>query len=79
MPTKSGVIIDRRDQVRITCFEPDCVALSTLRCKLGSTKGPFLSDRAIYFFPRRLTMYRSDRVFDRVLCPLVGLPQGVQG
>ena len=45
------------DQVRITCFEPELSNRSILRCRLGSTKGPFLSDRAIYFFPRRLTMY----------------------
>ena len=46
-PTKSGVIIERRDQVRITCFEPPASDVSTLRWRLGSTNGPFLSERAI--------------------------------
>ena len=78
-PTNSGVIIERRDQVRITCFEPDRNKRSTLRCRLGSTNGPFLSERAIYFFPRRFTTYFWVRRFFRVLCPLVGTPHGVQG
>ena len=60
-PTISGVIIERRDQVRITCFEPERNRRSTLRCRLGSTNGPFLSERGIYFFPRRLTMYFLER------------------
>jgi len=67
IPTNSGVIIERRDQVRMTCFEPDCTAFSIFRCRLGSTNGPFLSERAIYFFPRRLTMYFFDLWFLRVL------------
>src|SRR5262245_27252165 len=78
-PTNSGVIIDRRDQVRITCFEPALTARPTLLCRLASTKGPFLSERAIYLFPRRLTMYLSVRALLRVLWPLVGTPQGVHG
>jgi hypothetical protein len=47
IPIMSGVIIERRDQVRTACFAPVRAIFSTLRCKLGSTKGPFLSDRAI--------------------------------
>jgi len=31
------VIIERRDQVRMTCFEPDSRLRVTFFCKLGST------------------------------------------
>ena len=79
IPTNYGVSIERRDQVRMTCFEPDFNVFSILRCRLGSTNGPFFSERAIYFFPRRLTMYFCDLRFLRVLWPFVGTPQGVQG
>src|SRR5262245_49119129 len=78
-PTNSGVIIERRDQVRITCFEPERTTRPTFRCRLASTKGPFLSERAIYLFPRRLTMYLSVRALPRVLWPFVGTPHGVHG
>ena len=67
IPTNSGVIIERRDQVRITCFDPAFTTFSIFRCRLGSTNGPFFSERAIYFFPRRLTMYFFDFRFFRVL------------
>ena len=56
-PTISGVIIERRDQVLMTCFEPDWTERVTLRWRLGSTKGPFFRDRVMaYFCPRRFTM-----------------------
>jgi hypothetical protein len=62
IPIISGVIMERRDQVRIACFAPELEALSSLRCRLGSTNGPFLSERATYLpFPRRLTMNLSVR------------------
>ena len=46
-PTMSGVIIERRDQVLITCFEPPARACVDLALRLGSTNGPFLSERAM--------------------------------
>ena len=46
-PIISGVIIERRVQVRITCLELVATACSTFFCRLGSTNGPFRSERAI--------------------------------
>jgi hypothetical protein len=66
-PIISGVIIERRDQVRITCFEPVATATSTFFIRLGSMKGPFLSERAIYLAPRRFTIHLSVEWFLRVL------------
>src|SRR5438874_10297500 len=47
-PTMSGVIVDRRDQVRITCgrCEPARMRSTVFRIPL-STQGPFLTERGI--------------------------------
>ena len=56
-PTKSGVTIERRDQVFIGFFTPDAFILSIFSRRCGSTNGPFFNDLAIkcrsYFFLRR--------------------------
>ena len=46
-PTKSGVTIERRDQVFIGFFTPDAFILSIFSRRCGSTNGPFFNDLAI--------------------------------
>jgi hypothetical protein len=46
-PTISGMIMDDRDHVRMTCLVPDCCAASTFFISLGCTQGPFLTDLLI--------------------------------
>jgi hypothetical protein len=46
-PTKSGVTIERRDQVLIAFFAPDEFTLSIFSKRYDSTKGPFFNDLAI--------------------------------
>src|SRR5437899_3607881 len=48
MPTKSGVIIERRDQVLIGVLDFVSFALMILSIRWPSTKGPFLIDRPIH-------------------------------
>src|SRR5437660_11127606 len=82
-PTKSGVTIDRRDQVLIGFFTPALFILSIFSRRWGSTNGPFLSDLLIsnYFFRltrRSCMMKRSlDLCFERVLKPFANCPQGL--
>src|SRR6266567_9442051 len=47
MPTKSGVIIERRDQVLIGVLDLMSFALMIFSIRWPSTKGPFLIDRPI--------------------------------
>src|SRR6056297_2142524 len=47
-PTKSGVIIDRLDQVFTTFFLPDSFISMIRFSSLNSTNGPFFSERLIY-------------------------------
>src|SRR5437588_11882792 len=46
-PTKSGVIIERRDQVLIGVFDLVSLAFWILSSKWPSTNGPFLIERPI--------------------------------
>src|SRR5213595_1294811 len=46
-PTKSGVTIERRDQVLIGLLTPDAFILSIFSRRCDSTKGPFFNDLAI--------------------------------
>src|SRR4029077_5083965 len=46
-PTKSGVTIERRDQVLIGFFAPELFILSIFSRRYDSTKGPFFNDLAI--------------------------------
>src|SRR5882762_9699623 len=46
-PTKSGVTIERRDQVLIGFFPPELFILSIFSRRCDSTKGPFFNDLAI--------------------------------
>src|SRR5918998_5499790 len=77
-PTKSGVTIERRDQVLIGFFTPDEFILSIFSRRCGSTKGPFFSDLLIsnYFFRLTRRSCMMKRVlglpFERVLKPFAG-------
>src|SRR6059058_623685 len=46
-PTKSGVTIERRDQVLIGFFALELFILSIFSKRCDSTKGPFFNDLAI--------------------------------
>jgi hypothetical protein len=50
-PTKSGVTIERLDQVLIGFFTPELFILSIFSKRCDSTKGPFFNDLAINFKP----------------------------
>src|SRR5215510_14811613 len=78
-PTNSGRIVDRRDQVLRTLRSRVRFIASIRFSSLGSTKGPFFTDRAIpLLYPRRFTMYRSDgRPFLRVFRST--FPHGLHG
>src|SRR5215831_9069790 len=44
-PTKSGVIVERRDQVLIGRLSEVARAASTFACRWWSTNGPFFTER----------------------------------
>src|SRR4026207_1848762 len=46
MPTNCGRMVERRDQILITAFEPDPRAFSAFLSKYPSTNGPFQIERA---------------------------------
>src|SRR4030042_2806912 len=46
-PTSSGMMVERRDQVRMTAFWPERSTCSAFFISLGSTKGPSLVERDI--------------------------------
>src|SRR5580700_7946502 len=48
-PTISGIMVERRDQVRSTFFSLREFMPSTRDCRKPSTNGPFLVERAIKF------------------------------
>src|SRR5690349_2406958 len=58
-PTKSGVIIERRDQVLIGFLETPELIFSTLSSSFMSTNGPFFSDLPIRYFAFFLLFRRS--------------------
>src|SRR5438477_1703841 len=67
-PTKSGVTIERRDQVLIAFFAPDEFILSIFSRRCDSTKGPFFNDLAIKIirdpkFETRKSEYTADSRF----------------
>src|SRR2546425_5389955 len=68
-PTKSGVIVERRDQVLIGFLSLIARALSTFTMRWPSTNGPFLIERAIFYLP--LTFRRVTTANDHVVGPLV--------
>jgi hypothetical protein len=79
-PTMFGIIIEARDQVRITILAPLRWTSSTRLASLASTKGPFLMERdIIYRFPLLRMIILLVRLLRRVLYPRVGFPQGVLG
>src|SRR5438105_912071 len=77
-PTISGTTVDRRDHVLMTFFSAPRFITSTFSRRWVSTKGPFFSERPIYFC-LRWTINLSVAFRLRVLYPLVGRPQGETG
>src|SRR6185369_3667769 len=83
-PTISGMIVERRDQVRTTFFSLRAFIPSTLARMCASMNGPFFVERAMFLLLRRYLLRRdtikaSVRLLLRVLYPRVGWPQGVTG
>src|SRR5437867_8378268 len=72
------MIVERRDQVLMTFFSRSRFMVSTFFCRWASIKGPFFSERAIYFV-LRLTMNLEVLLLRRVLYPFVGWPHGLTG
>ena len=69
-PTKSGVTVERRDQVLIGFLSLTARAASTFDCRWSSTNGPFLIERDIVYpfvARRRRTIMPSVRLLARVL------------
>src|SRR5271166_4096266 len=83
-PTKSGVIMDRRDQVLIGLFAPLFI-FSIFSRSFTSTNGPFFNDLPITYFAFFLLFLRSTITeslplcLRRVLNPLASWPQGLTG
>src|SRR3954451_21253355 len=50
-PIMSGMMVDRRDQVRMTVFLPDSLRTSTFLSRWSSTNGPFFRLRGILLPP----------------------------
>src|SRR4051812_50116791 len=81
----SGMMVDRRDQVRITVFLPDSLRTSTFLSRWSSTNGPFFRLRGIGYLPaqrflpvrRRRTISLSDGLLWRGGAP--GLAPGGGG
>ena len=51
-PSISGMIVERRDQVLMTFFEPLSFCVSTFLIRWSSTNGPFFRLRGISGYPR---------------------------
>src|SRR5215469_1674834 len=67
-PTKSGVIIDRRDQVLIGLLALPPLIFSIFSRSLKSTNGPFFSDLPIHYFIFFLLLRRSTMNASLGLC-----------
>jgi hypothetical protein len=81
-PIISGMIIEARDQVRITVLELLRLAAATFFISFGSTLGPFLIERDIrsyYLLCLLRAIMLSVLLLRRVTNPIAGLPQGVLG
>jgi hypothetical protein len=85
IPTISGITVDRRDHVFMTRLLRLSWAARTFFNSFESIYGPFFNERGILirtpsgYLVRFLTIYRLLFRLLRVLYPLVGFPQGVQG
>src|SRR5437762_11639947 len=82
-PTKSGVIIERRDQVLIGVLDLVSLAFTIFSRRWPSTNGPFLIERPINYFCfislplRRTTINRFEALVGlRVFPPLATNPHG---
>src|SRR6266436_4232740 len=78
-PTISGMMVERRDQVRNTFFSLREFIPSIRDARYPSTKAPFLLERIESYLDLLLTINLSVRLLLRVLYPRVGWPHGVTG
>src|SRR5258706_7860679 len=82
-PTKSGRMVERRDQVLIGRLSFAAEAASTFFMRCPSTNGPFLIERAMWgpyaFLWRLRTIIDCVRLLLRVFLPLAGCPHGDTG
>src|SRR5439155_27271778 len=79
-PTISGVIVERRDHVRITRRFPRAFISSTFFFRWPSTNGPFFKLRGICYFFLRFSRRRTMNLLEVLRLSRVrrsGLPQGV--
>src|SRR4026207_966391 len=82
-PTKSGITVERRDQVLIGRLSLVLRALSTFCIRWWSTKGPFLIERDMAWLPYFVRRSRPSTacvgLLRRVLKPLVCRRRGETG
>src|SRR6516165_3735109 len=85
-PINSGMMVERRDQVRTTFFSFFSFMSATFFIRWSSTNGPLCNERpmrylfsAYLFLAFLVTIHLSVRLLLRVLNPRVGWPQGVTG
>ena len=79
---KSGMMVERRDQVLIGFLSLFACAASTFFTKWASQNGPFFNERVMsypYFLPRRETIIEVVRLLLRVFLPFVCWPHGDTG
>src|SRR5215212_2110552 len=74
-PTKSGVTIERRDQVLIGFFAPELFILSIFSRRCDSTKGPFFNDLAIIVKLRSHLLLRLSSFQNEPIARLVFRPR----
>ena len=67
LPTISGKMVDRRDQVLMTFFSIDLFCSSTFLSRWPSMNGPFEVDLAIKSYFRLFTIMDCVRLLRRVL------------
>src|ERR1700716_4131179 len=60
----SGMIVDRRDQVLMTCFAFFSLSTSTFLSRWSSTNGPFLRLRGISYTPSCSALLASTATAD---------------
>ena len=80
MPSISGIIVEARDQVRITTFDSVCCARVTFLASFGMHVGALLHGTGHnYRFLLSRAMNTSVCIRRRVFGPSAGLPHGVFG
>src|SRR5580704_3253795 len=78
-PTIDGCTVDARLHVLMMRRSRVSLSFSIFATRCSATYGPFFSERAIYFEPRRRTIIFDVRLLRRVFLPIVICPHGVVG